>query len=321
MHRHASEALMPLLFGQAISLTLSSAYIFNQLTNQIGIYSSLFPNELMYHSLFLICLFKLKEIRIRLKNASKTVWCLWVALGIIDIVANTAMLKAFQYTSGVSAVLISSTSAIFTVPLSYIFLQARYNTVHGMGIFLVLLGLAMINYTKYNAALANGESESFELVGSALATLAALGFACTTVIQTKIIMAIDHGYPWASLSSYGIVSSIFSAIVANGSEFGQQDRDSLLYSTNPKAWFISGLILSSFAFYLLVPLYLQRFSAVNLQISILTADIGVYIFNVFYLKTKLSPLYIAGFSTVLFGLVVFNLAFLRQGKDTILIMK
>ena len=184
-----------------------------------------------------------------------------------------------------------------------------------MGIFFVILGLAMINYTKYHAAKENGESEAFELVGSALATLAALGFACTTIVQTKIIMSIDYGYPWASLSSYGIISSIVSAIVANTTEFGQQDRDQILHSDNPKAWFIAGLISCSFGFYILVPVYLQKYSAVNLQISILTADIGVYIFNVFYLKTKLSPLYMAGFSTVLFGLLVFNLAYLRQQES------
>lgn len=241
-----------------------------------------------------------------------TVIGLWLGLGVVDIVSNTCILKSFQYTSGVSAVLISSTSAIFTVPLSFIFLGQKYTKLHLGGISIVIVGLVLINYTKYKAAAENGESEAFEVIGSLLATLAALGFAITTVIQTKLIAAVDHGYPWASISSYGVVSSVLSALVANLTDFGRADRDSLIKSSDPRAWFITGLILSSFIFYLLTPLYLQRYSAVNFQVSILTADIGVYLFNIFYLKTKLSSLYITGFFTVLLGLVIFNLAFLRQ---------
>ena len=318
MHSPQTAALLPILYGQCLSVILSLSYIFNQLTNAAGIYSSLFPNEIMYHLLAFVCIFKHKEIAKRLfkrdgtSSSQTTVVALWIGLGIVDIISNTCILKSFQYTSGVSAVLISSTSAIFTVPLSYLFLGQKYTKLHLGGICIVVVGLALINYTKYKAAAENGESETFEVIGSLLATGAALGFATTTVIQTKLIIAVDHGYPWASISSYGVVSSILSAIIANTTDFGQADRDALIRSSDPRAWFITGLILSSFTFYLLTPVYLQRYSAVNFQVSILTADIGVYLFNVFYLKTKLSPLYITGFFTVLLGLVAFNLAFLRQ---------
>ena len=154
----------------------------------------------MYHLLALVCIFKHKEIIRRIFKSDgmsprSTVIGLWLGLGVVDIVSNTCILKSFQYTSGVSAVLISSTSAIFTVPLSFIFLGQRYTKFHLGGISIVIVGLVLINYTKYKAAAENGESEAFEVIGSLLATLAALGFAITTVIQTKLIAAVVTDTP------------------------------------------------------------------------------------------------------------------------------
>ena len=310
------ETLLPLIWGQVLSLILSGAYIFNQLVNEIGVYSSLFPNEVMYFLLFLVCLPQSKFIFTLYKNTSANNRFWAFMLGAIDVLANTCMLKAFEYTSGVSAVLISSTSCIFTVPLAIIFLKAKYNIVHGGGILLAICGLVCINLSKYKRATDTYEDTNFDLTGTMLAVIAALGFASCSVIQTKIISKIDNhdSYPWAALATYGFGSLLLSVIISNGTEFGRQDRDSWILSDSPQKYFLCGLVICSTLFYLATPIYLQRFSAINFQMSILTADIGVYIFNVFYLKVQLSPLYVVGFFIVLMGLGIFNLGFMKH-KD------
>jgi solute carrier family 35, member F1/2 len=292
------------IYGQILSLLLSGTFIFTQLVNQAGVYSSIFPNELVYHLLFLIIIFKYNHIyQIFIKQTKGTI-ALAVGMGLLDVASNVSMLKSFQYTSAVSAVLISSTSAVLAVPMSYFYLKTRYNMYHCLGILVVIIGIVIINFSKMQ----HDDDQSFDYTGSILAALASFGFAASAVIQTRIIVLLDgDGYPWGALSIFGVVSSIFSALIANTTSYGIQDRDSLLNSTDPHVYYIIGYILSMALFYILAPLYLQRFSAVNFQMSILTADIGVYAFNVL-MGRKMSLIYVLGFFTVIGGLAGFNLA-------------
>lgn len=303
------EDFLPLIYGQIISLILSSTFIFIQLINEIGIFTSLFPLSLVYHILTVICISKWKLIRSIYANTTfaHRVWLL--ILGITDYTANFCMLKAFQFTSGPSAVLISSTSCLFTIPLAIVFLQAKYNSIHAAGTICVIFGMILINVSKFLSAANSKEDTNFELVGTLLATFAAMGFSITAVIQKRIASTLDRpgAYPWTAISSYGFVSSLLSLIMTHATDFGRKDRDSWLLSSNPQKYFLFALVVASSLFYLTTPLYLQRFSPITFQMSLLTSDILVYIFNIFYLETVLPVLYMAGFFIVIGGLVIFNL--------------
>ncbi|KAJ3270182.1 hypothetical protein HDV01_000461 [Terramyces sp. JEL0728] len=273
------DGIKAVVYGQVLSIILSSTFIFTEMVNQGDIYPYIFPNELMYHLLFLICLFKTGYILNLYKTKGNARVYLWViSMGCVDVLANMAMQKSFQYTSAISAVLISSTSAILA-----------YNQ---------------------NA----GESYDFEVTGSILATLASLGFAASSVIQVKVIEDIDEGYPWGALSGFGVVSSFVALIIANLTPLHAEDRDLLIQSDSPYAYYIIGYIVALALFYVLSPLYLQKWSAVNFQMSILTSDVGIYIFNVFYLQASLTALYTTGFFVVLIGMAVFNMAPVLAGE-------
>ena len=300
------------LYGQVLSLLLSGTFIFTQLVNKAGVYSSVFPNEIVYHLLFIIILFKYKHIyQIYLRQSFATI-ALAVVMGVMDVTANVLMLKSFQYTSAISAVLISSTSAILAVPLSYFYLKTRYNLYHLLGILVVVVGIVLINISKMQG---EEEGTSFSVTGSILASLASLGFAASAVLQTRIIELLDgEGYPWGALSCFGIISSIFSALIANFTSYGISDRDSLIYSSDPQVLYVIGYILAMTLFYILAPVYLRHYSAVNFQMSILTADIGVYLFNAL-MGVKLNMVYVVGFFVVVGGLAGFNLAGLVEDEE------
>lgn len=313
MHPKIVDGIKAVLYGQVLSMILSSTFIFTQMVNQGYIYPYIFPNEMMYHLLFLICLLKAGYIiNLYKTKVNVTRFIYIIAMGAIDVLANMAMLKSFEYTSGISAVLISSTSAILAVPMSYFILKSRYNRWHAIGVAIVMVGLVFINWSKYDQNA--GEDASFKFTGSFLAALASLGFAASSVIQTKVIEEIDEGYPWGALSGFGTVSSVVAFIIANLTPLHTEDRDLLLNSNSPYAWYIIGYIVALALFYVLSPLYLQKWSAVNFQMSILTADIGVYIFNIFYLKASLTTLYTTGFFVVLIGMGVFNMAPVLAGE-------
>ncbi|KAJ3320008.1 hypothetical protein HDV06_005742 [Boothiomyces sp. JEL0866] len=314
MNPKVVDGIKAVVYGQILSIILSSTFIFTQMVNLGDIYPYIFPNELMYHLLFLVCLLKLGYIiNLYKTKGTPVVVTSVVSMGAIDVLANMALLKSFEYTSGISVTLISSTSAILAVPMSYFLLKSRYNRWHGVGVIIVMIGLVFINWSKYDQ---NGDQPSyFHVTGSILAALASLGFAASSVIQTKVIEDIDEGYPWGALSGFGVVSSIVAFVIANLTPLHTEDRDVLLNSSSPYAWYIIGYIVCLALFYILSPLYLQKWSAVNFQMSILTADIGVYIFNIFYLQASLTAIYTTGFFVVLIGMAVFNMAPVLAGES------
>lgn len=242
------------------------------------------------------------------KSAPREVWLMAIFMASVDVGANIAMLQSFEHTSAISAVLISSTSSIIAVPLSYFILKARYNMYHGFGILVVICGLVLINISKMHVDSDDTDPSAIKemsLWGSSLALMAAFGYALTAVIQTKVIELFDDdGYPWGPLGGFGVFSSSLLAVIQL-TPFGAEDRNSLLGSDDPMVLFIIGYVAAMASFYLVAPLYLQRFSAVNFQMSILTADVGVYLFNLFYIKVELSNIYMVGFFTVVTGLIFF----------------
>lgn len=144
-----------------------------------------------------------------------------------------------------------------------------------------------------------------------LAFIAAILYASSNVLE-EYVTQVEKGYPIGALGAMGFVGSIVSLIITQGTAYGQADRDSVILNPSPYRWFVSGYVLCMVIFYLAVPAYLQRFSAVRFNFSILTADLFVFVFNKYYLGAGIDGYYIAGFVAVLVGLLVFNL---RQPVD------
>ena len=143
-------------------------------------------------------------------------------------------------------------------------------------------------------------------IGTVMAFIAAMLYASSNVIQEYVTQG-EKGYPVGALGAMGFVGSIVALIITQGTQYGQEDRDSVIFNPSPYRWFVSGYVVCMVFFYLGVPIYLQRFSAVRFNFSILTADLFVFIFNKYYLGTRIDGFYIAGFVSVLVGLFVFNL--------------
>ncbi|KAJ3224094.1 hypothetical protein HK099_000252 [Clydaea vesicula] len=167
-------------------------------------------------------------------------------------------------------------------------------------------GVFLINFSKNYEYGNYVKQRNIEWNGIILALIASIGYAVSNVVQELVIKFEDNIYPAAALFAMGATGSFVSAFVANFTNFGIEDRNSLLNSTSNNKYFIVGYIISVALFYILAPKYIQAFSAVTFSFNLLTSDIFIFLFNKFYMQRSLNNLYLAGFFTVLFGLVIFN---------------
>ncbi|KAJ3268534.1 hypothetical protein HDV01_002681 [Terramyces sp. JEL0728] len=289
------QALLNLAIGQSISLILSTAFIFNQLVSEGSIYSYLFPNELVYHLLLVISILYYRSITVN-------DLLVYLLVGTIDYTSNYVYIKSFHYTNPSSAIIFNSFSALLVVPLQYFILKKGAKTQHVIGTLVCLLGLAIIDYTKF-------DGHGWDTFGVFLAFLSAVGFAMIPVLLTKLC---DNYY--TAVSSFGFVSSILSLIICNMTRDGQIDRDELLNSSNSKKYFVIGYVLIYVLYYMFQPMYVKKYDAVSLQLHTITTDLVVYLFNYGEYGTQFSVVYLIGYFVVLTGLVLYQLDFSEKTK-------
>lgn len=206
--------------------------------------------------------------------------------------------------------LITSATPIFVMIISIIFLKRAYGWVHLVGATIVVVGIALINYSKFT------EAPVFVWQGTLLAVCASLGYAISGVVQEHILRAEHDHYPFAALFAMGLVGSIVSSIIANFTHIGMVDRDSILLSTDPRKFYAIGFVAALSLFHLLIPVYIKRYTTVVYNISLVTSDIYVYLYSLLFVQSSLSAVYYGGFLCILLGLVVFNVGGLFGVKDT-----
>ncbi|KAJ3387149.1 hypothetical protein HDU92_002130, partial [Lobulomyces angularis] len=266
--------------GQFLALANAGTVMFASLTffnTNMEWYPSIFPVELVYHILLAIAVIVAfagprNIISYYRENRSLLPW--YPLMAAFDTGANVVILLAFSMTSPLSATIISSSSTIFAMIISYFLLKRRYYLIHlGASVF-VLAGLFLINYSKYLAQ--GGWGEQF-LTGNVLALTAAICYASSNVINEKVAVAEGEKYPIATILAMSVFGSFFSLIVGNGTAFGQTDRDAFVNQPSAGKYYVFGFIACMLFLYTMAPLYLQKFGAIRFNFSMLTTDIYVFI--------------------------------------------
>jgi len=76
--------------------------------------------------------------------AFKKRWWVYLILGVIDVEANFLVVKAYQYTTITSIMLIDCSSIPTVMLLSYFILKARYRILHYIGVAFCLVGVVCL---------------------------------------------------------------------------------------------------------------------------------------------------------------------------------
>ncbi|KAI8875640.1 DUF914-domain-containing protein [Backusella circina FSU 941] len=218
-------------------------------------------------------------------------------LGFIDVEGNYFVVKAYQYTSLLSAMLLNCWSTPVCMILSFIFLKVRYRWVQYLGVIIALGGMGMLiasdvmNGNNYDAVdVVKGDL--YCLLGATL-----YGFS-----------NVGEEYMSRKHPLYEVVGMFtFFATFINFVQLMIFERNEFTALKNNPA--IGGLIVAfticMFVLYSLAPVMFRLGSAVIYNLSLLTANFYGLIFGIGLFGYKITIMYPFAYVVIILGIATY----------------
>ncbi|KAI7898039.1 solute carrier family 35 member SLC35F1/F2/F6 [Cokeromyces recurvatus] len=219
-------------------------------------------------------------------------------LGFVDVEGNYFVVKSYEYTSLLSAMLLDCWSTPVCMILAFIFMKVRYRWVQYVGVFLALCGLGMLvasdvitgkNYDAVNAL----KGDLFCILGATFYGLSNTGeeymarkhplyevigmFTFFATFINLVQVFIFERHQWSELSEKGI-----GAMVA-------------VYT------------ICMFVLYSCAPVLFRLGSAVLYNLSILTSDFYGLIFGLGLFGYKVTPMYPFAYIIIIIGIAIYHI--------------
>lgn len=130
-------------------------------------------------------------------------------MSIIDATANCLIVKAYEYTTILSVMLCDAMCIPSTVVISLLFLHTKFGWRHYVGVFLCLLGLAIMLTSDF----LGGDSGTHRITGDIMALCGSVLYAVSNVCQEVLVKHDD----WVVL----VRGCHVARISGNGGSWGQ----------------------------------------------------------------------------------------------------
>ena len=180
------DGLKVLILGQIISLLLTCTGWSSASLVRNGIYAPMTQTFVMY-ALYAVVF---GSILIYRRKPIKVSWYWYLLIAVVDLEANYVGLKAFQYTSFTSIMLLSCCSIPTVLFLTWQFLRTRYGTNHFAGVAICVAGLVVVLFSDVHSQdRARGGSNVF--LGDAIIIIVSIFAAILNVSQEFIVKKTD----------------------------------------------------------------------------------------------------------------------------------
>ncbi|GAM16830.1 hypothetical protein SAMD00019534_000050 [Acytostelium subglobosum LB1] len=307
------QKLVGLAIGQIVSLCITGTGVFSQLlvinynVNIPTAQSLLNYILLMFYSIVLI-----KRGTFWHSIKTKTIFLL--PLAFIDVEANYLAVKAYQYTSITSAMLLDCWTIPCVVVLTRIFLKTRYTLVQVFAVVLSISGMVLLVVSDLlQGESANGGSNP--LLGDMFVIIASCLYAISNVGQEFTVKKYDQ---YTYLALVGIYGSIISAIQL--SIFERNELQTMVWNGEVVGYIIA-FALCLFAMYSVVPHLMRIAGSTLMNLSILTADIYSVIIAIFLFDRKLNWLFYLSLVVITSALAIYNLTQPHYKSEEVLKLK
>lgn len=245
-----------------------------------------------------------------------TGWWKYAIVALIDVEANYCVVKAYQFTSLTSVMLLDA----FTIPcvmvLSRCVFRKRYGWAELVGVAFALGGLSCNVLSDVVPALggaaAAGEGSPARApipwLGDVLVLFGSMLYAASNVAEEYFVKNGDRAHYLGMLGLFGSVISVVqlailereqvATLVVELSRGGQQLE--LIAA-------IAGFALSLFLMYTTTALFLSAFDSTLFNLSILTSDVGAVIASALFFHQRAPPLlYFAGLALIVVGVSLYS---------------
>ncbi|XP_055370042.1 solute carrier family 35 member F2-like isoform X1 [Betta splendens] len=251
-------------------------------------------------------------------------WWRYLLLGLVDVEANYAVVKAYQYTTLTSIQLLDSFVIPVLIILSWWILKTRYRPVHYAAVCICLLGVGAMVGADLLAGRDQGSTSNL-LLGDGLVLFSASLYAVSNVCQEYTVKNLSREEFLGMVGLFGTVISAIQMVVLErhevasvqwswqvGEYFSCSGTFCLCCAWLLMACLLSGLLFSGYALcmyalYSIMPLVVKVSSAASVNLSMLTADLFSLFCGIFLFQYNFSGLYLVSLAVILIGFITFNM--------------
>ncbi|KAJ1929572.1 hypothetical protein IWQ60_001059 [Tieghemiomyces parasiticus] len=291
-----------LAIGQLLSLCITGTTVCsNKLATEYGVSIPTTQSFLNYVLLTLVYLpytLYRRGFRTWLRVLRRRGW-MYLVLAAVDVEGNYFVVKAYQYTSLLSAMLLDTWAVPVVVLLSYFLLRVRYHFVQYAGVVLCLVGMGLL--VTADALTDRDYAGSNPLKGDLFCVLGATLYGMSNILEE---------YSVRQFPVYEVIAhmGLFGTII-NGVQLAILERKEL--AATEWSAYVVGLVLAFdlclFVMYSVTPYLFRLSSATFFNISLLTSDFYGLLFGIFLFRYRIHVLYPFAFVGIILGMVVYNM--------------
>lgn len=288
------KTLIGLGLGQFLSLLITSTGFSSSELARKGINaptSQSFLNYVLLAVVYISCM-------VYRWKALKAKWYYYVILSVVDVEANFLVVKAYQYTSITSVMLLDCFTIPSVILLTWLFLKTKYSFRKFVGVFICLAGLVTVVFSDVHST--DRARGSNPVKGDILVIAGSLLYAVSNVSEEYLVKSADRVELMGMLGLFGAIVSAIQITVLERAEL-----KSIHWTAGATVPFI-GFAAAMFLFYSSVPILLKLSGAAMLNLSLLTSDMWAVLIRVFAYHETVDWLYFVAFAAVAIGLVVYS---------------
>ncbi|KAK9668665.1 hypothetical protein RND81_13G076400, partial [Saponaria officinalis] len=233
------------------------------------------------------------------KQQLKAKWYYYVILGLVDVEANFLVVKAYQYTSLTSIMLLDCWAIPCVILLTWLFLKTKYGWRKFLGVAICVVGIVLVVFSDVHTD-ERKERGSDPLKGDLLVLAGATLYGVANVSEEFLVKNTDRVELMALLGVFGAIISAIQIAILERSEL-----KSIHWSAGAALPF-AGFSVAMFLFYSLVPVLLQISGSTMLNLSLLTSDMWAVLIRIFAYREKVDWMYFVAFAGVAVCLVIYS---------------
>ncbi|XP_051963669.1 solute carrier family 35 member F2-like [Xyrauchen texanus] len=296
------QLLKTLLMGQGLSALICGTAVTSQYLASIYYMNTPMLQSFLNYSL--LCITYTMALIFRRGDGNilqilKTRGWKYFLLGLTDVEANYAVVKAYQYTTLTSIQLLDCFVIPVLMILSWIFLKTRYRIIHYVAVCVCLAGVGAMVGADILAGQDQGSTSDI-LLGDGLVLVSASLYAVSNVCQEYTVKNLSRV---EFLGMVGLFGTIISAIQLGILEYNEVSK---IQWTWKIALVLVGYALCMYAFYSFMPVVVKMTSATVANLSLLTGDLFSLFCGLFLFQYTFSGLYIVSLVVILIGFIMFN---------------
>lgn len=288
------KTLVGLGLGQFLSLLITSTGFSSSELARRGINA---PTSQSFFNYVLLALIYGAFLLYRRKPL-KAKWYYYVLLGLVDVEGNFLVVKAYQYTSLTSVMLLDCWSIPAVIFLTWFFLKTKYKWRKFVGVAVCVTGIVVVIFSDVHAHDRSGGSNP--LKGDLLVIAGSTLYAISNVSEEYFVTSADRVELMAMLGFFGAIISAIQISILERNEL-----EHIQWSAGAVFPFV-GFASAMFLFYSGVPVLLKISGATMLNLSLLTSDMWTVLIRIFAYHEKVDWMYFVAFGAVAVGLVVYS---------------